>query len=129
MLKHKEQIAYLFFGVCSTLLNIIVFYVLTHLFPTVKEAILDIPAELSAIIFAYITNKLWVFEKTNKPVIKELSEFLVGRMFTLIVSMAMIYILVDMMSFPSLIIKVITTVVVVILNYILSKFWIFKVGS
>lgn len=128
MSKYKEQIAYLFFGVCSTILNIWVFYVLTHLFPTVKEAILDVPAELSAIIFAYITNKLWVFEKTNKPVIKELLEFLVGRMFTLIVSMAMIYVLVDIISFPSLIIKVITTVVVVVLNYILSKFWIFKVG-
>lgn len=123
---NKEQIRYLFFGICSTILNIAVFYVLTHTFPSVKEAILDIPAELSAIIFAYITNKLWVFEKTNKPIFKEIVEFATSRLFTLLVSMAMIYILVDVMMLNSTIMKIITTVVVVVLNYVLSKFWIFR---
>ena len=95
-----------------------------------------------AVAFAYVTNKIWVFEsKVTKPkaLAKEIIEFFIARLFSLGVEEAGLLILVDLMKFKDLnfnlftftvtgelIAKVILAVVVVILNYIFSKFIIFK---
>ena len=80
MTKNKEVINYLIFGALTTLINLIVYYILTNtiLDPniTIELQIANIIAWIIAVLFAYITNKLYVFNSTEKKVTKEIINFL-----------------------------------------------------
>ena len=86
-------------------------------------------AWIVAVLFAYITNKFFVFEskKINiKFLIKELSSFVSCRLLSGIIEMILMYTMISLMSLNDFIVKIITNVVVVILNFIFSKLIIFK---
>ncbi|WP_286316700.1 GtrA family protein [Romboutsia ilealis] len=126
--KYKQTILYLIFGVLSTIVNI-----LTYIFCTrnlnIEFLISNWIAWIIAVLFAYITNKFFVFEskKTNiKFLIKELSSFVSCRLLSGIIEMILMYIMISLMSLNDFIVKIITNVVVVILNFIFSKLIIFK---
>lgn len=126
--KYKQTILYLIFGVLSTIVNI-----LTYIFCTrnlnIEFLISNWIAWIIAVLFAYITNKFFVFEskKTNiKFLIKELSSFVSCRLLSGIIEMILMYIIISLMSLNDFIVKIITNVVVVILNFIFSKLIIFK---
>lgn len=126
--KYKQTILYLIFGVLSTIVNI-----LTYTFCTrnlnIEFLISNWIAWIVAVLFAYITNKFFVFEskKINiKFLIKELSSFVSCRLLSGIIEMILMYTMISLMSLNDFIVKIITNVVVVILNFIFSKLIIFK---
>lgn len=123
---NKETISYLIFGVLTTVVNIVVFDA-CNIVMDYKPA--NIIAWILAVIFAYITNKLFVFEsKSFAPDVlkKEVSTFLFARIVSLIVDMAFMIVAIDFLHMNQLLAKVISNVFVVVINYIFSKLVIFK---
>lgn len=125
--KYKEVILYLFFGGCSTLVNIVTYGIGTRVLEwDVVSA--NILAWVCSVIFAYLTNKFFVFEsKTNdlNTLFKEILSFFSARIVTLLLDVAImkfgIY-----FGINDLIMKVIANIFVIIANYIFSKLFIFK---
>lgn len=126
--KHKEVILYLIFGFLSTAINIIAFWACNNLFK-IDYKISNVIAWILAVIFAFVTNKLIVFEsknKTKEEITREVISFFIARLISLIVDMLMMVIMIDIIKINSIVAKVISNVVVVIINYIFSKFIIFR---
>ena len=113
------------FGVLTTFVNIISYLVLVWIlgFNYIMGNIL---AWLFSVIFAYVTNKLWVFEKTENNIIFEFLLFIGGRIFSGIVDSSLLYLFVGMWSWNDFISKIIIQIIVVILNYIVSKLIVFR---
>ena len=126
--KYKEIILYLVFGGVTTVVNYGVYVICGHVFH-MDVVPSNIIAWILAVIVAFVTNKLWVFEsksKQAKTVVKEFGEFVVARLLTLVIETLLLWIFVDKLHVNDLVMKIITNVIVVILNYIFSKFIIFK---
>ena len=125
--KYKEGILYLFFGGCTTLVNIISFMILRFL--TVGTYISNGIAWVLAVLFAFVTNKLYVFEsksKNAKTVTREAISFFAFRLLSLFIDMGIMYLMIDVLSWNELLAKVLANIVVIIVNYIFSKLFIFK---
>lgn len=129
--KYKNVLLYLFFGVLTTLINIAVFWFMgTGL--SLNIHLSNGVAWTVAVIFAYVTNRTWVFKEHAEGrtgIIKEILGFGAGRLFTLGVEELMLIVFVDLLRFNKNIIKLIAQVVVVILNYVVSKLFVFKKDS
>ena len=126
--KYKEQILYILFGVFTTVVNIVVFAVCADMMH-LDTYISNFAAWVSAVTFAYITNKLWVFEsKTTdaKELFREIVSFTGARVLTLGIDMVLMFVGVDILHINKLIVKVLANVVVIVSNYVLSKLFIFK---
>ena len=126
--KYEEIISYGFFGVCTTLVNILVYYVFSHIF-NLSTIISTIIAWILSVLFAYVTNKIWVFKSKSwdkNILIKEMISFFSCRLLTGLLDIAIMYIFVDILKFNDIIIKVLSNIIVIILNYIASKLVIFS---
>lgn len=125
--KYREIILYIIFGVLSTIINIIVYYLLTN-YGEMNYLLSNFFAWIISVAFAFVTNKSLVFKSKNnfKQGLKEALYFLGARIFSLGIDMLIIYLLISVLSWDSLISKIISNIVVIILNYILSKLYIFK---
>ncbi len=126
--KYKETILYLIFGILSTIVNIGAYVICTRFF-NIEFLISNWIAWIAAVIFAYITNKFFVFESKDiniKFLIKEFSSFVSCRILSGVIEMILMYIMISLMSINDFIVKIITNVVVIILNFIFSKLIIFK---
>lgn len=128
--KYRELIAYAFFGVLTTLVDAGTFTLLGLL--VFKERYIEINniiSQIIAILFAYFTNRKWVFLSkalTKKDVAVEFFSFIQARVFTLLLSLGMVSLFVRVFNFDQFIVKYVSTVVVIILNYILSKLYVFR---
>ncbi len=125
--KYKEGILYLFFGGCTTLVNIVSFMILRFL--TVGTYVSNGIAWVLAVLFAFVTNKLYVFESKNKSaktVAREAVSFFAFRLLSLFIDMGMMYVMIDVFSWNELLAKVLANIVVIIVNYVFSKLFIFK---
>lgn len=126
--SYKTIILYLFFGGITTLINIVVYMVCYDIFD-ISNAISNILAWILSVLFAFVSNKFWVFESKSKNrlrVQKEFLKFVGGRIGTGLLDLLIMYICVDVLYGPAFIIKIISNIVVIILNYILSKMLVFK---
>ena len=127
---NKEVIMYLIFGVLTTVVSLLVYYglILTLLNPenAVQLQIANIISWIAGVIFAYITNRKFVFESSEKNKLKEVSKFVTSRLGTLILDMVIMFIGVTVLKFNDKIIKIISQVLVIIGNYVLSKLFVFK---
>ena len=132
--KHQEGMRYLVFGALSTIVNIAVYSIFSAILlkglsnETLKVNISEIVAFIAAVLFAYITNKLYVFNsKTNgiKELAREIGSFLGCRIFTEIISILMMNAAV-WLRINDILMKVISNIVVIILNFVFSKILIFK---
>ena len=125
--KYKSFITYAFFGVCTTLVNLLcyrAFYFALGV-PNVPSTIL---AWLFAVLFAFVTNKIWVFESKSwalSVTIPELIKFFVCRIATGVLDVGIMYLAVDKMRWNAMVWKVISNVIVIVLNYVASKLVIF----
>lgn len=125
--KYKEGLLYLFFGACSTFINIFTFFICRQFKLSIYVS--NIIAWIVAVIFAFITNKLIVFGSKNmdkKVVIKETVGFFIARIISLGIDMGLIHLMIDVMKIHEIISKVISNIVVIIVNYLFSKLFIFK---
>lgn len=129
---NKEVILYVIFGVVTTLVNWGTFYVLTNFLHMGESEVLKNIANFIAIflamLVAYFTNKNIVFHsKTNdtKEHLKEFGKFILGRAFTMFLEWILELVL-FLTPIPDMVVKVIVTVIIVILNYFVTKFFAFK---
>ena len=118
MLK-KETFLYLIFGIFTTLINILTYKILVNL--NINYIIANIIAWIISVIFAFITNKYIVFNNKTSNFIKEFLKFVISRLGT-----GLFDITISLLNFDDFIMKIISNFVVIILNYILSKFIVFK---
>ena len=149
-----EMLSYLFFGVMTTVVNFIAFFisdkilgnssiaefsVFNHLFKVTFEDISTFIAWIVAVLFAYVTNKLWVFEskeKTPYVIVRELLAFFGARIISFVIFesigfMIIRNVIINLSLFesenaPKWIAKIFISVAVVVFNYIMSKLVIFR---
>ena len=121
----KEVILYIAFGILTTIVNLGSFYVMNSILQW-NENISNFIAILLAVIFAYITNKDLVFHSDSfKERIIEFGKFMLGRAFTMVVEFVGGLILFEL-PIPNIITKMGLTIIVIILNFFISKFFAFK---
>lgn len=139
--KYEEVILYVVFGGLTTVVNFVSFWIFSQILGEKLYLVTNVIAWFISVVFAYVTNKIWVFDSKSwaiKVLAKEVPEFFAARLFSLVVEEAGLWLFVDIMNFGEfsftllgfeitgqLIAKVILAVVVVILNYFFSKFIIF----
>lgn len=126
--KYEEVISYLFFGGLTTLVNYIVYLPCYNIFQwsgTLSNAV----AWVVAVAFAFVTNKPFVFKSHDwsaKTLFPELTKFVSCRIGSGLLETAIIFVLVDCLNWNGNIIKLLTSVLVVILNYVASKLLVFR---
>lgn len=127
-LKYKEQISYLFFGVITTVVNFIVYFALTNVF-NINELVSNSFAWIASVLFAFVTNKLFVFDSKNtdqKTLVREVFGFAGARIVSFGIETVIMYIGINLLLINDVFVKVFTNVLVIIINYILSKLIVFK---
>ena len=128
--KLREVISYLFFGVLTTVINIFCFYLFDKF--GVNIYISNFFAWFISVLFAFITNKLFVFEsrnKTKKVLMMETISFFIFRVLSLGIDMLGMYLLISILVCNKIISKILMNVIVIITNYLFSKIFIFKKGK
>lgn len=126
--KYREVIDYIIFGGLTTLVNIVAFFIFDTLLNW-PYLIANAIAIVVSILFAYITNKLFVFRTKDLPLkenILEFARFIGFRLLSGLADMATMWILVDLLTLDTNIAKLLTQFIVVVLNYVFSKLFIFK---
>lgn len=124
----KEVIFYIIFGVLTTIVNIVVSTILETFFH-LEGNLASTIGIICCILFAYFTNRKLVFNSTATTFIekgKEFGKFIVGRLFTMIIEMVGFFLLYTVWNIPMFISKCIISVIVIILNFFISKFFAFK---
>lgn len=125
--KNKEVLLYLFFGVLTTMVSIAVF-ALCNVTLGINELVSNVISWIVSVAFAFFTNRIWVFAaptKTASEFVRQLISFYGGRVLTLVLEEAIILIFVTMLGMPSMVIKLVAQVIVVVGNYIISKIIVF----
>ena len=123
--KYKEIINYLIFGGLTTLISIITYALFAKVFH-IDYLISNVLSWIIAVLFAYITNKIYVFESKSKKNIKEITSFFFFRVVSLIIEMIILYIFVDILHIDDLVTKIIAQIIVIVSNYAFSKVFVFK---
>ncbi|MCI6020615.1 MAG: GtrA family protein [[Bacteroides] pectinophilus] len=131
---NKETISYLIFGVLTTIINIVVFWLAQRELALVMSEdaaslVGNVIAWVISVAIAFVTNKLFVFESKSmafKVVMAELTGFVIARLLSLAFDEGFMFVAIVLLGMNSLLAKIISNVFVVIINYVLSKFFIFK---
>lgn len=128
--KYKELINYLIFGVLTTVISLAVYYlsIFTFLNPdiAIQLQIANIISWIAGVTFAYFTNRKFVFESTTTNKLQEATRFVSSRVTTLLLDMFIMWLFVTILHFNNRIMKVVSQVLVIVGNYILSKLLVFK---
>lgn len=126
--KYKEIILYLVFGVLTTLVNIVVFGLFAKVL-FIDNYISNGVAWFISVLFAYLTNRKYVFNSkasTIKDKTKETINFFMYRFFSLFIDMGIMYVMIDLLLINNMVSKITANIVVIIANYVFSKFLVFK---
>lgn len=128
--RKKEVIHYLIVGGMTTFVSLGVYYgcVLTFLDPdhALQLQIANILSWIGAVTFAYFANRKFVFNSQNRNVLAEASAFFLARVGTLLMDMAIMFVTVTLLSMNDKLAKILVQVVVLVANYVLSKFLVFR---
>lgn len=128
LIKYKELVRYGVCGIITTATNVIAFHVCYEICG-IQLLVSNTIAWILAFLFAFISNKLWVFESkewTGKKAIAEMLGFLFARLATLVLDTFLMWFMVDILALDGTLSKVISNVITIAINYIASKFIIFK---
>ena len=133
-LNHQEIVNYLIIGILTTIISLLVkvgllFSVLNPDNP-LEVQIAVIISWIIAVTFAYITNRVFVFKSKSKEYLKEIINFVIGRIFTLLLDMFIMWFILNYLGLNTKIwtqiASLISLVVVIVLNYVISKIFVFK---
>lgn len=128
--KYEEFIRYIIIGVLTTIVSLVTYYLLVYTVfdPNValELQITNVISWVVSVTFAYFTNRTFVFKREGKFKFKEVTEFYLSRISTLFLEMLLMYLFVTVLHFNDKIIKIVAQVIVILTNYILSKFIVFK---
>lgn len=126
--KHKEGLLYLFFGGLAFFLSIFLYwfmYSVMHLNELVNNTI----DWIICVAFQFFTNRTWVFDgkvDNTRDFVKQAASFTLGRLFTLVVEDMLLFIFITLLGFAQMPVKLAATFVVIVLNYVISKLFVFK---
>ena len=126
--KHKQIVLYAVFGVLTTAVDFAVSFILYNV---TNVHVANVIAWIAAVIFAYAVNKVWVFESKSTGILFMLSEFVAfcsGRVLSLLLQEGIVVVFVDLLSLNKMAVKITAAVIVVVVNYILTKL-VFKNGA
>ena len=133
--KYKSIILYIIFGGMTTVVDWSVSFTLYYLWGDALEATpwlihgANVIAWVAAVAFAYVTNRIWVFESKRRgfmPIVGEIAAFAGGRVFTLLLQEVLMAVFFTWLGFNEYIVKIVAAVLVVILNYFISKIFVFR---
>ena len=125
--KYKMLIFYGLFGVLTTVINIATYQV-CYKVAGFSNIVSNISAWIVAVLFAFVTNKTWVFEDyewSPKSTMKKIMEFGSARIATGLIDLGIMYLFVDVLERNSLMVKIVSNIIVIVLNFLFSKL-IFK---
>ena len=126
--KYRDIINYLIFGILTVIVNLFTYYICARfLYIDIVES--TIIAWLCAVVFAFITNKIWVFankEWKKNELIEEILLFFLCRVITGVLDLIIMYVFVEKLLYTDMFIKFLSNVIVIILNYFASKLIVFK---
>ena len=125
--RYKSQLLYLFFGGCTTLVNVVVYGLCAHA-AGLSTTLSTVIAWVVSVLFAYLTNRTWVFESragAAPDILREMGYFFLCRLATGALDLAIMYVCVDRLGLPDMPVKLLSNVVVIVLNYVASKLFIF----
>lgn len=133
-LKYKEIINYLIFGVLTTIVSLATKYLLLFTILDASDAlelqIAIIISWITACLFAYVTNRIFVFESKSKEIAKEMIKFFTSRLATLGLEMLIMFVFVTALGLNSdtwvIIWTLVSQIAIIIGNYVLSKLVVFK---
>lgn len=129
-LKNKEIVNYALVGVLTTIVSLVSYYVCVLTFLDSKDSfqlqIANIVSWISAVGFAYITNRKYVFESKNRNRFAEIVKFVGVRISTLLMDMAFMAIFVSVLRFNDKWVKMVDQLVIIAVNYIFSKLFVFR---
>ena len=126
--KHKAVLLYLFFGGLTTVISIAVFWLFRYPFG-LNELVANVLSWVAAVLFAFLTNRVWVFRaptKTPGEFLRQMASFYGGRVVTLLIEEAMLAVFITWLGFADMPVKIAAQIVVIVLNYFISKLFIFK---
>ena len=126
--KYRSLILYVVFGAGTTLVNIVVYGAATR-FLRMDEMAANLLAWLLSVLFAYCTNRTWVFESKASgfsALMKEAGSFFAARVATGLMDQGIMFLCVKVLALPDLPVKIASNVIVIILNYVLSKWVVFR---
>ena len=126
--RYKSFIAYAVFGVFTTVVNIVA-YNLCYVHAGMSNTLSNVIAWVLAVTFAYLTNKVWVFDSKSwawNVLKREVPAFVSCRLATGVMDLVIMYISVDVMHWNAMLMKLLSNILVILLNYIFSKLVIFK---
>ena len=126
-LLNKETITYIIFGVLTTIVSIVVYNICID--RAMSTARSNTISTIIAVTFAFITNKIWVFESRDlhiKTISREFAKFGAGRVVTYLIETGLLILLVDVIMLNAKVCKYFTQIIIIVLNYLISKFAVFK---
>lgn len=126
--KHWDILSYLFFGALTTVVNYLVYLPCYNLLG-LSSALSNMIAWVFAVAFAYLTNKPFVFQShdwTMKTVLPELAKFVACRIGSGVLETAILFVSVDLLRWDGNVMKLVTSVLVIIVNYVGSKLLVFR---
>lgn len=125
--RNKSILLYVFFGGLTTIISIGSF-VIFDTYMNINALLANILSWICAVLFAYTTNRVWVFTSKEKgmAIIKEILSFFAGRLVTLGLEELLILTFVTVLHFNATLIKGFGQIVVLVLNYVISKVFVFK---
>ncbi|WP_296882461.1 GtrA family protein [uncultured Methanobrevibacter sp.] len=119
----RELILYVVFGFFTFVVNFVTYFIFVGL--GLNYLIANALAWFFSVLFAYITNRKWVFESKSPDILKEMSLFFGGRIFSGVVDTALMYLFIDVLVLGDFISKTVVQIIVIILNYVFSKLIVF----
>lgn len=126
--RYKEVILYLFFGVLTTVVSLTSYYLCSEVLH-IHYLISNVISWVFAVAFAYVTNRIFVFESKSSDlssVLREIVTFVNCRLLSGVIDTGVMFLLVSVLFINDLYAKLFTQVIVVVLNYVFSKLIIFK---
>ena len=126
--KHKEMLLYLFFGGLTFVISVIT-YAFFNVSLGMNELVANIFSWILAVLFAFFTNRIWVFDSNAEDmngILKEMVSFFGGRVATLLMEEVILYVGIKLLSMNSIGVKVAAQILVLIGNYLISKLFVFK---
>lgn len=129
--KYEELVMYVIVGVCTMIVSLVSYYILANPLGLYYQTA-NIISWILAVAFAYVTNKKFVFKSRYSGMhntVKEMSSFVSSRVASLLAEILSMYFFVQICQIDDNIVKLMNQVLVTVLNYILSKFWVFRKSS
>lgn len=128
--KYKEIFRYLVVGALTTVVSLTSYYLCVWTFLDANDAlqlqIANVLSWVAAVAFAYVTNRVFVFQSQNKNTLREAISFVGARVTSLLIDMGSMFVMVTLCHLSDDVAKLIVQVIVLVLNYLLSKFFVFR---